>query len=171
MPRYAAMLRGITPMNAKMPELKAAFEAAGFADVKTVLGSGNLVFSSRSSPEASLQRKAEAAMTQKLGRSFLTIVRSIDVLRELLAADPFAKLDVAPGAKRVVTFLREAPVTMAVALPVELEGARIHAIVGRELFTSYVQGPKTPVFMTLIERSFGKELTTRTWDTVAKIAR
>ena len=34
-------------MNAKMPELKKAFEAAGFADVKTVLSSGNVVFSAR----------------------------------------------------------------------------------------------------------------------------
>jgi len=169
-PRYAAMLRGITPTNAKMPALKAAFESAGFGDVKTVLGSGNVLFSARDSAEASLQRKAEAAMTRELGKSFLTIVRSIDVLRELLAADPFAGFDVAPGAKRVVTFLRETPAA-PITLPVELEGARIHALAGREVFTSYVRGPKTPVFMTLIERSFGKELTTRTWDTVQKIAR
>ena len=27
------------------------------------------------------------------------------------------------------------------------------------------------VFMTLIEKTFGKEATTRTWDTVAKVAR
>ena len=30
MPRYAALLRGVMPMNAKMPDLKAAFESAGF---------------------------------------------------------------------------------------------------------------------------------------------
>ena len=170
MPRYAAMLRGIMPTNAKMPELKAAFEAAGFGEVKTVLGSGNVVFSAKSASEASLERKAESAMTRTLGRSFLTIVRPLDALRELLDADPFAELDVPAAAKRVVTFLREAPATR-VTLPVELEGARIHAIVGREVFTSYLRGPKTPVFMTLIERTFGRDVTTRTWDTLAKIAR
>ena len=42
---------------------------------------------------------------------------------------------------------------------------------GKELFSAYVATPKGPVFMTLIERTFGKELTTRTWDTVAKVAR
>ncbi|HEX2778736.1 MAG TPA: DUF1697 domain-containing protein [Gemmatimonadaceae bacterium] len=170
MPRYAAFLRGIMPTNAKMPELKAAFEAAGFTEVKTVLGSGNVVFSARSATEALLERKAEAAMTRELGRTFLTIVRPIDALREMLAADPFATLGVPPGAKRVVTFLREPP-GRVVALPVELDGARIHAIVGREVFTSYLPGPKTPVFMTLIEKTFGKEITTRTWDTVRRIAR
>jgi len=33
MPRYAAFLRGVSPMNAKMPEVQQAFEAAGFTDV------------------------------------------------------------------------------------------------------------------------------------------
>ena len=42
---------------------------------------------------------------------------------------------------------------------------------GREVFSAYLPTPKGPVFMTLIERTFGKEVTTRTWDTVAKVAR
>jgi len=42
---------------------------------------------------------------------------------------------------------------------------------GGEVFSAYVRNPKGPVFMTLIEKTFGKETTTRTWDTVAKVAR
>ena len=42
---------------------------------------------------------------------------------------------------------------------------------GSEVLSAYVPGPRGPVFMTLIERSFGKAVTTRTWDTVQKIAR
>jgi hypothetical protein len=53
----------------------------------------------------------------------------------------------------------------------ELEGARLLSLNGRELFSAYVPSPKGPVFMSLIERTFGKELTTRTWDTVAKVSR
>jgi uncharacterized protein (DUF1697 family) len=40
MKRYAAFLRGVSPMDAKMPELTAAFELAGFTDVKTILPAG-----------------------------------------------------------------------------------------------------------------------------------
>jgi len=36
---------------------------------------------------------------------------------------------------------------------------------------AYLPTPKGPVFMTLIEKTFGKDVTTRTWDTVAKVAR
>jgi uncharacterized protein (DUF1697 family) len=62
MPRYAAFLRGVSPMNAKMPQLKAAFEAAGFTDVKTVLSSGNVVFTATRSTPATLERKAESGL-------------------------------------------------------------------------------------------------------------
>lgn len=168
--RYAAFLRGVMPTNATMPELKAAFEAAGFTDVKTVLGSGNVVFSARSATEAALQRKAEAAMHARLGQAFLTVVRPIAVLRDLLAADPFRSFRLTARHKRIVTFLREAP-QRKIVLPVSLSGARILAMDGREVFTAYVRTPKGPVFMTLIEKTFGREQTTRTWDTVAKVVR
>jgi uncharacterized protein (DUF1697 family) len=166
--RYAALLRGVMPTNAKMPELKRAFEVAGFTDVKTVLGSGNVVFTAGAAPEAALQRKAEAAMAEQLGRTFLTIVRSLDALREILDSDPYADFSLAPGSKRVVTFLRE-PARGKLALPVELDGARILCRRGGELFSAYVATPRGPVFMTLIQKTFGDEVTTRTWETVQKI--
>ena len=157
-------------MNAKMPDLKSAFEAAGFADVKTVLSSGNVVFTTRSASEGTLQRKAEAAMTQRFGRSFLTIVRPVDALRNLLASDPYQTFRLPQGAKRIVTFLRERPAAK-LTLPIEVDGARILAVAGNDVFSAYVPTPKGPVFMTLIEKTFGSEVTTRTWDTVTKVSR
>jgi len=169
MPRYVAFLRGITPLNAKMPELKRCFEAAGFTKVRTILGSGNIVFDARSAPEASLERKAEASMQASLGRSFYTIVRPVSLLEQLLATDPYAAGAVAPEAKRVVSFLRE-PASPKVALPLESEGATVLCVLGREVFTAYTRSDKGPVFMKLIEKAFGAELTTRTWETVKKCA-
>ena len=170
MERYAAFLRGVSPMNAKMPELKKAFEAAGFADVKTVLSSGNVVFGARASKDAALERKAEAAMKKHFGHSFLAIVRSVEALRDLLAADPYGDFRLPPAAKRVVTFLRERR-GKKIDLPIELDGARILSVQGAEVFSAYLPGPKGPVFMTLIEKTFGKDVTTRTWDTVRKVAK
>jgi hypothetical protein len=56
-------------------------------------------------------------------------------------------------------------------LPIERDGARILALAGTEAFTVYLPTPKGPVFMALIEKTFGREQTSRTWDTVAKVAR
>jgi uncharacterized protein (DUF1697 family) len=158
------------PMNCKMPALKAAFEAAGFTDVKTVLGSGNVVFDARSTSEESVQLKAEAAMQEQLGRVFPTIVRPVEQLRKLLESDPYRAFKISPKAKRIVTFLRGRP-TAKIKLPVEMDGARILAMKDGEVFSAYLPNPKGPVFMTLIEKTFGKDVTTRTWDTVAKVAR
>jgi uncharacterized protein (DUF1697 family) len=167
MPRYVALLRGVSPLNAKMPALKACFEGAGFTAVKTVLGSGNVVFDTRSAPESTIEQQAEAAMQATLGRSFYTIVRRADALAQLLAADPYASFDMPTQAKRVVSFMRQLP-ARNVVLPIESDGARVLAVVGREVFSAYEPSANGPVFMTLIEKAFGKDITTRTWETVRK---
>jgi uncharacterized protein (DUF1697 family) len=164
-----AFLRGVNPMNARMPDLKRAFERAGFTDVRTVLASGNVVFDAATSAESALVRDAEDAMTQELGRSFAAIVRRVAHLRRLLDADPFASFRVPSNAKRVVTFFRERH-KGALSLPIEMDGARILAMKDREAFIVYTPSPRGPVFMALIEKTFGTAVTTRTWETVKKCA-
>ena len=168
--RHAAFLRGVMPTNCKMPELRAAFERAGFAEVRTVLGSGNVVFGAGASSGAALERKAEAAMQAHLGRVFMAFVRPVDDLRAMLERDPFKGFRLKPASKKIVTFMRSPP-KAGLALPIELDGARILRVEKGEAFSVYLPNPEGPVFMNLIKRTFGDEVTTRTWDTVIKVAR
>ena len=55
-------------------------------------------------------------------------------------------------------------------LPIERDGASILKLAAGEVFTAYVPHPKGPIFMTMLERNFGKDITTRTFDTVRKCA-
>ena len=167
--RYAALLRGVSPVNAKMPELKAAFEAAGVLEVKTVLSSGNVLFSAPTGKSEALARQCEGAMTARLGRTFWTVVVPVQELRALVEADPWRAFKVPPAAKRVVSFLRETPATVP-RLPVEKEGATIFALDHWMAFSAYLPHPKGPVFMALILKTFGESLTTRTWDTIKRLA-
>jgi len=172
--RYAALLRGVSPLNAKMPDLKEAFEAAGFSDVKTVLSSGNVVFSAKPTSVTSLAARAEAAMTKHLGKSFLTFVEPVAALAALIEQDPWSDWKIPPAAKRVVTFLKSQSakdLKKAPALPLSRDGATIYGMQDHRVFSAYVVGDKGPAFMVLLERTFGKEITTRTWDTVKKLAR
>ena len=169
MPRYVAFLRGVSPMNLKMADLRRCLEGAGFGSVKTVLSSGNAAFDAAGKSDTKLARDVEAAMAKRLGRTFYTIVRRSDYLRDLIASDPYAAFRVPAGAKRVVTFLGE-PRAGTMALPLEHDGARILAVKGGEVFTAYVPSPRGAVFMTVIEKAFGANVTTRTWDTVRKCA-
>lgn len=163
----AAFLRGVSPVLVKNVDLIRAFEAAGFRSVRTVLASGNVLFEGALS---SAEKRIEAAMQSELGRIFAPIVRSGEELRELIAAEPFARLRPAPKSKRVVSFFRNPP-KPKIALPAKHENATLHAVDGRHAFTSYVPDPGNPAFMALIERAFGREVTTRTWDTLLKVAK
>lgn len=167
MPKYVAFLRGVSPSNANMGSLKRAFEAAGFTSVRTLLSSGNLLFSAARQPPKNLERRARDGMESVLGRPFGTIVWSVDALGKLVDSDPFGAFELPPEAKRVVTFLREPP-EAGHRLPIELDGARILAVEGTTAFTAYLPHPSGPVFMALIEKTFGSEVTTRTWNTVQK---
>jgi uncharacterized protein (DUF1697 family) len=167
--RFVAFLRGVSPLNAKMPELKAAFEFAGFSNVRTVLSSGNVAFDSAAAQLHTLEQQAEAAMSACLGHSFYAIVRPTAYLTKLLTDDVYTRHGIPSAAKRVVSFLRE-PIVPRVALPLAQDHASVFYLSGTEVFTAYIPTEKGPVFMQLIERAFGTHVTTRTLDTVAKCA-
>lgn len=166
MPRHVAFLRGVMPTNAKMPDLRRAFEAAGFTNVRTVISSGNVVFDAAGA-EKSLIRKAEAAMDAELGRVFPAFVRRVSDLQALLDADPYERFHLPADAKRIVTFLQAAPATR-LSLPIQEGTMRMLGTTGREVFSAYTPSPKAPEFMMMIERTLGKNVTTRTWATVQK---
>lgn len=170
MPRYVAFLRGAFPTNAKMADLRQCIEAAGYADVRTVLASGNVAFSTGSSSAHAIEGRLATEIERGLGRAFSLTVRSADYLTQLLASDPFGEFVVPPEAKRIVTFLRN-PDARVAALPIERDGVAILKRVGTEVYTTYLPNPKGPVFMTLLERTFGKDITTRTLETVRKCAK
>lgn len=168
--RYAAFLRGVYPNNPALADLRRCFEEAGFGDVSTVISSGNVVFAAPGrATAATLEKRAEKAMAQRLDRPLVAVVRSIAELRGLLDRDPYGAFRLKPGSKRVVTFLRN-PGPVPLQLPIaERDGARILAATEGEVFSAYVPGPKGGAFMQVIEDALGKAVTTRTWETVAKV--
>jgi uncharacterized protein (DUF1697 family) len=170
MPRYVAFLRGVSPANLKMPDLKRCLEIARYTNVKTILSSGNVAFDSANGSVAAIERRIQFALTKQLGHSFFTVVRSVKYINDLIEADPYADFDLPTDAKRVVTFARKLP-SLKSPLPVERDGAQILAAASREAFSAYVPGPRGAVFMELIKANFGSEVTTRTWETVKKCAR
>jgi uncharacterized protein (DUF1697 family) len=169
MPRYVAFLRGVSPQNLSMAALRQCLEAAGYDDVRTILSSGNVAFATRALSVAALERRLAADISSGVGRSFGLTIRSTDELTRLIDADPFQAFGVPPAAKRVITFLPQ-PLLSPPALPIVRDGVSIYSLAGREVFTAYLPHPKGPVFMTMLERAFGKEITTRTLDTVRKCA-
>jgi hypothetical protein len=171
MPRYVAFLRGVSPTNASMPELRRCFEAAGFSDVRTLLSSGNVAFSSR---VATAGRPGAAGRAGHCAPSWGTASGRSSVPRNTFR--PWSPRIRSPGSRSrprpsASSRFCAAPVASPPALPVERDGASILKLVGAEAFTAYVPSPKGPAFMALLERTFGTDITTRTLGTVEKCAR
>jgi uncharacterized protein (DUF1697 family) len=169
MPRYAALLRGVSPINLKMADLKRCLEESGMINVATVLSSGNVVFDSNGS-ESQLEKKIESAIQKKMGKYFLAIVVSLEDLSILVSSNPFETFKLKAQSKRVITFCKEKP-KISSKLPIVKDGASILKTRDKQVFTAYVPNEKGPVFMSLLEKNFGKNITTRTFETVEKIVR
>jgi uncharacterized protein (DUF1697 family) len=153
-----------------MRTLTACLEAAGYGQVRTVLSSGNVVFTAKEMKTTALERKIEAILLEASGRSFHTIIRTKAELDALIAEDPFASHVLPAAAKRVVTFSKQA-LCLPKGFHCKRGQATILALRGREALTCYLPEDDGPVFMELLADAFGKEITTRTWDSVLKCAK
>src|SRR4051794_6874767 len=89
MTRLVALLRGIN-LGAKrriaMADLRALLGELGYKDVRTVLASGNAVFTA---PKAKVRETLEAALAERFGMQIDVVVRTMDELRAVVDADPF----------------------------------------------------------------------------------
>jgi len=177
MNRYAALLRGIMPTNPNMKneKLRGVFEGLGFEKVATLLSSGNVVFHSTESDIPELEARIQDGLNQELGIPGGTIIRSYQELRDLLDTDPFPGLTHCRETYLTATFLKQPPPEVAEKLPKHAEpGVRI---VGYNTTARVVLSvidntePRTPNFMAWMEKTYTKEITTRTWLTIQKIVK
>lgn len=175
MTRYAALLRGIAPAlpNMKNDQLRGVFERLGHERVQSVLSSGNILFHSDRTDVPELERTIQEALIADLGIGGGTIIRELGELQDLLERDPFDGLVHGRGTYLIATFLKD-----GVAPPTEIPDSAdpLVRVVGFDtqarcflaVIDNSVPG-KTPDFMTWLERTYGKDITTRTWLTVQRI--
>lgn len=172
---YAALLRGIAPSNPNMTndKLRGVLEGLGFERVVSVLASGNLVFRAPEQDVPSLESRIQEALHAQLGIPGGTIVRTAAELRTLLDSDPFPGLTHGRGSYLTATFLKDGA-TAPARLP-ERDDPRVH-VVGYDpaarVFLSVIDNSepgRTPDFMVWLDRTYGKDITTRTWLTVQRI--
>ena len=138
MPSYAALLRAINVggRNVKMTELCALFEQARLTNVRSVIASGNVLFDSRTTDSAALEKRIESVLRKGLGYESDTFVRTLDELDAIIAHEPFDRADpVLESHTLQVIFLR-APVPAEnvkkiVALGTDYDDFRV---IGREVF-------------------------------------
>jgi uncharacterized protein (DUF1697 family) len=173
MTSYVALLRGIDlggPAKVAMDDLRQLFTDLGYADVRTYIQSGNVLFRSAVEDASKLARDIESRMATDMGMTVTVVLRSEDELANIAAANPFLRAGT-DESKLHVTFLAATPDAEATARletpagePDEL------ALVGREVYLQCPNGyGRTKVNNAYIEKRLGSAATTRGWKTVTKL--
>ncbi len=87
---HVALLRGINVGGrniVRMADLRVGFEEAGYADARTYIQSGNVLFHSDAEPE-SLESDIEEMIQNRFGLSVVVVVRSRRQYREVVTGAP-----------------------------------------------------------------------------------
>jgi uncharacterized protein (DUF1697 family) len=172
---HVALLRGVNVGGRRMiamADLRAWLSAAGFADARSLLQSGNLVFGGGRLRGAALERSLEASAAADLGLQTDFIVRSgVTEWDGVVARNPFPEAAARDPSHAMVMFLKAAPPPDAVAALVAAHnGPESLAVSGREVYLVYPAGVGTSRLTgALIERKLGTRGTARNWNTVLKL--
>jgi uncharacterized protein (DUF1697 family) len=173
---HVAFLRGMNlgKRRIKNAELRAEFEALGFAGVSCFRASGNVIFGveGRKRSAATLTKTIEAGLGDALGYEVPVFLRSAAEVAAIAAQEPFAaprvtaakgKLQVLLLAKRPGAAARERVLALA-------SDEDLLALEGRELFWLPSGGTvESELDLNAIDRALGKG-TMRTMGTIEQIA-
>ncbi|MRH88995.1 DUF1697 domain-containing protein [Nocardia sp. SYP-A9097] len=174
MTSYAAFLRGIMPANPNMKneKLRGVFENLGFTKVASLLSSGNIVFDSPETDIPTLESRIQQALQAELGIGGGTIIRTGEQLQALVDTDPFTDLTHCRETYLTVTFVKDTAAGPPGPLD-ETTGKAVRILAYDKPCAAVLSvidntDPSTTNFMSWIEKSYGKDVTTRTFLTVQK---
>ena len=168
-----ALLRAINVggRTVRMEQLRALFGELGFAAVRTVVASGNVIFDGPR-PTAALERRIEAHLKASLGYDVATFLRTPEELATVAgyAAYP-ARALAAPGARLFVGFLKDAPDRSAAKRALALASPTDELVVrGREVYwLCKVPSNESSLSGNVIEKALGQPVTVRNVTTVRKL--
>jgi uncharacterized protein (DUF1697 family) len=172
--KYLALLRGINVgghHKVPMADLKEDFIAMGFREVKTLLNSGNVVFEGKAEQEPILEKKISQYLNDSFGFNIPILVRKIEDIHNLVDRNPFNGIEMHKDLRLYVTFLKVLP-REEFPLPWKSQDGsfQIFEIKDRMVFSVLdVSVSKTTDAMSMLEKSFGKDITTRNWNTLLKL--
>lgn len=175
MTKHIALLRAVNlgpHQKVSMPALEALLDALGFTDVKTLLQSGNAVFTADEGSTSTLEAAIEAAVARDVGVATPVMVRSAAQWAEAVARNPFpdeAERD--PGHLVLMCLKGPARDGGEAALRAAIKGREAVRVVGAHAYAVYPDGiGASKVTAPMIERHLGAAVTGRNWNTVRKLA-
>ena len=174
MTSFVALLRGINVGGYKavsMTALRELGESLGFAEVATLLQSGNLIFKAKDSNAGKIEADLAKAAEKKFGHRIDFFVRDGKEWKAIMARNPFGAEAADDPSHLVVMCLRDKPGAKALdLLKAAIKGREYFHAEGRGLYLVYPDGVgRSKLTGALIEAKLGTSGTGRNWNTVRKI--
>ena len=172
MPRYVALFRGINVGKAKriaMADLRKLLEKLGYTEVKTLLNSGNAIFTGGSGAASGHAQRIRTAVAKRLGVDAIVVVESAAEVAAIMAGNELGKLASDPA--RLLVAVAEQPATLA---SLEIVAARAWGTEKVHLgkHAAYVwcaDGILESDALTAVMKALKGTGTTRNWATFGKI--
>jgi uncharacterized protein (DUF1697 family) len=170
--RQAALLRGVNVGPAKrvaMADLRALVEDLGYTDVRTLLNSGNVVYTAPGVAPAVAAARIEEALAARLGVRAMVVSLAAEELATAVADNPLAEV-------------AENPSRLLVAVPADpAAGGRLEPLLEQDWSpealalgdrVAYLWCPDGVIASRLsaaVGRALGDVVTSRNWTTMTKL--
>ena len=170
--RQTALIRGINVGRAKrvaMADLRALMEELGYSDVKNILNSGNVVFTSQETNTINSARRIEETLYAKTGISAKVMVFTEGEIADIVEDNPLS--DIATDPSRLLVMFLQNPTDLILLKPlVQQEWTPDVLDIGcRAAYLWCGNGILASKLTEAAGRVLGEAATTRNWATVMKI--
>lgn len=166
-----ALLRGINVGKAKrisMAALKGLVAELGYGDVKTLLNSGNVVYTSRAAPGAAAA-KIEKALVKATGVEARVTVLTGEELASIVTENPL--LSIANNHSRLFAAIFRDPADRAKVMPIAKQdwGAERIALGNRAAYVWCPEGILDSAAFAAVAKILRDRVTSRNWATMLKL--
>ena len=172
MATFVALIRGINVGKAKriaMGELRTLVEKLGFGDVRTLLNSGNVIFTSPRASPVDAAKRIEKAIAERTGVSARVMVVTAEEIAAAVAENPLLK--VADNPSRLLVAVLGDPADRAKLKPLLKEnwGQEKLALGTRVAYLWCADGIIDSKLAPAVSKAINHSLTARNWATMLKL--
>ena len=172
MTRYVALFRGINVGKAKriaMADLRRLLEKLGYTDVKTLLNSGNAIFTGDQRGNSTHAERIRAAVSKQLGVDAVVVVKSARDVAAIMAGNELGSLATDP-ARLLIAVTDDASALAALKSVAARPWGREKVHLGKQ--AAYVwcaDGILESPALNAVMKGLAGAGTTRNWTTLGKI--
>ena len=168
-----ALIRGINVGKAKrvaMADLRAELEKVGYADVRTLLNSGNVVFTVTAKSKGDPAARVEEVLEKRLRVPAKVLVLTAAELAEAVDGNPLLEQAEGDPARFLVAALAERVDRKGLAALAKQDWAPDALALGKRVaYLSCAGGILESKLLTAFSRAAGDGATTRNWTTMLKL--